>query len=297
MSNLERKYGKYAIKNLPVVILICYAIGYVLELVDRYNVILSAISLDPYAIFHKAQIWRLFTWVLIPPRDLSIWVIFVLLFYYSISKSLEKVWGTWMLNVYVFSGLFFTIIGTILVYLFFRFVPTAAVSQNGLDAVMRVFSMQYVSTYYISTSLFLAYAATFPDATVLLMFFIPVKVKYMGFVYAGYLVLSCIYGGWPVATVVVFSMINFAVFFFMQRSRFRGSPKARFAHAKRRHEFKAEVEKGRNDAFAYGISKHKCAICGRTELDYPDLEFRFCSKCNGNYEYCADHLFTHKHIE
>ena len=29
----------------------------------------------------------------------------------------------------------------------------------------------------------------------------------------------------------------------------------------------------------------------------PELEFRFCSKCNGNYEYCQDHLFTHKHVE
>jgi len=31
--------------------------------------------------------------------------------------------------------------------------------------------------------------------------------------------------------------------------------------------------------------------------EYPDLTFRFCSKCNGNYEYCENHLYTHKHIE
>ncbi len=42
---------------------------------------------------------------------------------------------------------------------------------------------------------------------------------------------------------------------------------------------------------------HKCAVCGRTELDDPDLEFRYCSKCAGNREYCSDHLYTHVHVE
>jgi hypothetical protein len=40
---------------------------------------------------------------------------------------------------------------------------------------------------------------------------------------------------------------------------------------------------------------HKCAICGRTEKDDDSLEFRLCSKCNGSYEYCSDHLYTHEH--
>ena len=41
----------------------------------------------------------------------------------------------------------------------------------------------------------------------------------------------------------------------------------------------------------------KCLIDGRTERDGDDLEFRFCSKCNGNYEYCNEHLFTHEHVK
>ena len=45
------------------------------------------------------------------------------------------------------------------------------------------------------------------------------------------------------------------------------------------------------------VTRHRCAVCGRTELDHPELEFRFCSKCNGNYEYCQDHLFSHRHVE
>ena len=44
------------------------------------------------------------------------------------------------------------------------------------------------------------------------------------------------------------------------------------------------------------ITRHKCAICGRTELDDENLEFRYCSKCEGNFEYCMDHLYTHEHV-
>ena len=62
---------------------------------------------------------------------------------------------------------------------------------------------------------------------------------------------------------------------------------------KRRQEFKREMSR----AQANVITRHKCAICGRTDESDQDLEFRFCSKCNGNYEYCQEHLFTHKHVE
>ena len=72
---------------------------------------------------------------------------------------------------------------------------------------------------------------------------------------------------------------------------------------KRHMEFKKQAKRAEKRANmqyrgANGqITKHKCAICGRTELDDPNLEFRFCSKCNGNYEYCQYHLFTHEHVK
>ena len=47
---------------------------------------------------------------------------------------------------------------------------------------------------------------------------------------------------------------------------------------------------------APGHARHRCAVCGRTELDDPKLEFRYCSRCDGNYEYCMDHLYTHVHV-
>ena len=62
---------------------------------------------------------------------------------------------------------------------------------------------------------------------------------------------------------------------------------------KRRYDYKKEVKHAKSMV----VSKHKCAICGRNSEDNPDAEFRFCSKCNGNYEYCQEHLFTHTHVK
>lgn len=83
------------------------------------------------------------------------------------------------------------------------------------------------------------------------------------------------------------SLFNFVVFWITSKNHIHMSPK----QVKRRQEFRREVKRNT------GVTKHKCAICGRTELDSPDLEFRFCSKCNGNYEYCQEHLFTHQHVK
>ena len=42
---------------------------------------------------------------------------------------------------------------------------------------------------------------------------------------------------------------------------------------------------------------HKCSVCGATDTDHPELEFRYCSKCNGYFCYCEDHISNHTHIE
>ena len=88
---------------------------------------------------------------------------------------------------------------------------------------------------------------------------------------------------------ILLSLLNFLIFFLSTRNFRRMSPK----EVHRRHVYRAQTAQPRRGA---KISKHKCAICGRTELDDPNLTFRFCSKCEGNYEYCQDHLFTHEHI-
>ena len=43
--------------------------------------------------------------------------------------------------------------------------------------------------------------------------------------------------------------------------------------------------------------RHKCTVCGRTDVTNPELEFRYCSKCKGYYCYCMDHINNHVHIQ
>ena len=43
--------------------------------------------------------------------------------------------------------------------------------------------------------------------------------------------------------------------------------------------------------------RHKCTVCGKTDMDYPNLEFRYCSRCNGYYCFCVEHINDHIHFQ
>ena len=153
------------------------------------------------------------------------------------------------------------------------------------------------TTYYVSMSVFLAYAACYPNMQILLWFVIPIKMKWMGWVYGAIILYNIItyvrVGAWVMTVPIIASFLNFILFFFTALSGSRYNPK----EVKRRREFQKAMAQSRVNPSTGSTAKHKCAICGRTELDDPNLEFRFCSKCNGNYEYCQDHLFTHQHVK
>ena len=145
------------------------------------------------------------------------------------------------------------------------------------------------STYYINLSIFLAFAMNYPDMEVLFMMIIPIKIKYLALLDVAYLLFDLIRGGWGTRTVIIASLLNFIIYFLMTRNYRRISPQ----EIHRKQQFKKAV----HPQMTPGGTRHKCAVCGRTEKDGEHLEFRYCSKCNGNYEYCQDHLFTHQHIK
>ena len=135
-----------------------------------------------------------------------------------------------------------------------------------------VFGMNFqMGSFYLNMSLFFVYVALFPDAEFLLFFIIPIKAKWLGII--------------ANSISALLSLLNFIIFF-LGSNRNRFSPK----QARRRTIYQKKVHVASQDN-----THHRCAICGRTEKDDENLEFRFCSKCKGNYEYCQDHLFTHEH--
>ena len=290
MSPFERKFGKYAIKNLSIVLIVCYAVGYLITLFDRGGTLISYLTLNPYAILH-GQVWRLVTWVLIPPETGNIFLTLIMLYFYgSIGTTLERTWGTYRYNVYLFQGMLFTIAGSFLLMGYHYVFDTENLAMMGTQGVNLYFTyigLFYFSTFYVNMSIFLAFAATFPEAQVLLMFIIPIKVKWLGVIYGIMLVIEFFQASVDGKFAIAASLLNFLVFFLTSRNMMHMNPK----QIHRRQEFKRDVRKNT------GITKHKCAICGRTEKDSPEMQFRFCSKCDGNYEYCEEHLYTHTHVK
>ena len=87
LSKLERRFGRYAIHNLMYYIIILYALGFVLNLLNR-DFYYQFLSLDAAAILH-GQIWRIVTFIIQPPSDSLIFIIFMLHLYYMIGQQLE----------------------------------------------------------------------------------------------------------------------------------------------------------------------------------------------------------------
>ena len=288
MSDFEKKFGKYAIRNLTIKLLICNIIGYILYFIPVTNQALEFISLNPGKILH-GQIWRLLTWVLMPPLEhirSNIFLILIMFyFYYSIGVTMERFWGDYKYNVYILSGFGLTIVAAFIAY---AVLSLGGASSEWIDAYFVV----YMNLYYILMSILLAFAATFPDNVVLFMFIIPLKMKWLGIVYGVWLVFDAVTalfaGNICKVAAIVASLLTFAIFWFSGGRLMHLRPK----EVKRRNDFKRSVK-----ITPPGITKHKCAVCGRSENDDPSLEFRFCSKCNGNYEYCQEHLFTHTHVK
>ena len=280
LNKMERKFGRYAIHNLTKYMIGCYAIGYILLYAGNLFgfSITGYLTLSPYHILH-GQIWRIVSWLLIPPPTSNlVFVLIMLLFYYSLGETLERTWGAFRYNVYILGGVLFTVIGAFLLYFMMGANPFLSMA----------YSMAF-STYYINLSIFLAFAANYPDMQVLFMMIIPMKMKWLAVLDIAYLLYDMVKGGWGSRTVILASLLNFIIYFLSTRNYQRISPK----EIHRKQQFQRAV----HPKMAPGVTKHKCAVCGRTEKDGDDLEFRFCSKCNGNYEYCQDHLFTHKHIQ
>lgn len=292
LDKLERKFGRYAIPNISRYFVFASLIGYIVSFVDDLLLERTGAVLSGYLCFNMSyilhgQIWRLVSWVFCPPGGGSILTLIFLLCLIPMGNSLENIIGTFRMNVYMIGGVVITLLGGILVY--FIGYPFFSVFDS-----ISMMGLPYLSTYYILLSIFMGLAICVPDATVNLYFILPIKMKWMLIVYfleLGYELFTYFRSGLIIGlgmgTQIIFALVNLGLFFLFTRPHISRKQK------KRQKQFRSQFSQPRPGS---GITKHKCAICGRTELDDPNLQFRYCSKCAGSHEYCQDHLFTHEHI-
>jgi hypothetical protein len=285
INRLERKFGKYAIPNLIQYVIILYVLGAFLTIINP-KFYMTFLSLDIGMVL-KGQVWRLVTFIIYPNNISGSFGIFgfaiEMYLYYMIGRSLENTWGAFRFNLFYISGILFNIVAAVILYFII-----GGTYPMGLT--------------YINRSMFFAFAAIFPNMQLLLFFIVPVKIKYLAYIYGaviGYDIINYFRAAFSTSYLplrtgyiaigisILVALANFFVFFLATRKYKRISP----ATKRRRTHYNKQVKRSNS------ITRHKCAVCGRTEMDDENLEFRFCSKCDGNYEYCMEHLFTHTHVK
>jgi hypothetical protein len=282
LRQLERRFGRYAIPDLMKYIVGLFILGLALGVLPN-NAMAYLLSLDFPSVM-RGQVWRIITWI-IPINSVNgILLLAISVYvYYIIGNALENAWGAFRFNLYFFTGILFNILSSLLTYLI-----------TGMNVSPDL--------SFICGTMFFAFAATYPNMQFRLYFLIPIKAKYLawfqGAIYIYTVITYIMSGNFLLVIPLVVSFANFFIFFFATRNYQKISPSEYKRKANYRKQMN-EGNKGNNVTEFRGknvITRHKCAVCGRTELDNDQLEFRFCSKCEGNYEYCMDHLFTHEHV-
>ena len=265
-------HPRWGIPGLMRYIVGANIILYFLNMLSRGG--LGFLAMDPAAVLH-GEIWRVVTYVLLPTGG-GFWLLVSCMFYYWLGGALEQIWGSAKFTIYYLSGTLLTALASILVYL----IDGMPVRIYGAD--------------YINTALFFAFALYNPDAMVRLYFILPIKMKWVAWfeaaLYAVSVIRSALAGQWGMALMPIAAMLNLFVFFapvFQRKTaqvRAHNRPQAvQFRKAVKEQ----QKQKGYN---------HKCEICGRTDTDHPELQFRYCSKCSGYHCYCEDHIFNHTHF-
>ena len=288
MKNLRRQFELFCYKNrskgipnLMLYIVMGTALVYVMSEISGNAFLYSLLYFDRTKIL-QGQIWRLITYPLIYRIENVLLMVVSLFCYYSLGRAMENIWGTLRFNLYYFTGVIM------------------------MDIYCMIFGGQ-ASVVYLNLSLFLSYATLYPDSQFLLFFIIPVKAWIFALIDLAIVVMDLISYSFPYNLFSVISLANYFLFFGkdvlnviplswrMNASRlFRKQPSG---------QKKAKVIQF--DAGSYEATKaspkapytHRCTVCGRTDISNPELEFRYCSRCNGYHCYCKDHINSHSHVE
>lgn len=191
LNKFERKFGKFAIQNLMLYIIIGMGVFYAADIILRTNpdnnvYILDMIYFDRERIL-QGQVWRVLSFLFMPPDTRMLLVVFFLYFYWLMGVKLEERWGSFKFNVYYFISV--------------------------LSCIITGFAVGYATNVFLNLSVFLAFAVLFPDEQIYAFFVLPIKMKWAGIADAIYLVYKYINGGYYVRLFIIVSLLNFFLFF------------------------------------------------------------------------------------
>lgn len=261
------KHPRFGINNLMLILVIGNCIVYLMDRVSN-GTLSPLLAFSRYYILH-GQIWRLITFLIVPGTGSGI-ILFALsmYFYWFIGSNLEREWGAGKFTIYYGVGVI------------------AAIIVGLITGV--------ASTTYLNLSLFLAFATLYPNIRFLLMYIIPVKAKWLAWIDAALIAINFVSAILTLrigtAILIVASLLNYLVFFWNDLMYYVRRQRRSTSRSTMDFQRATQAKRDKNGYI------HKCAVCGRTDTDYPNLEFRYCSKCVGYYCYCMDHINSHVHI-
>lgn len=290
MKNFRSQFERFCyrnrnkgIPNLMLYIVAGTAIVYLVSQMSGNYALYNLLFFDRSLIL-QGQVWRLLTYPLTyGAGNSNILLIAISLFcYYSIGQAVEYSWGTLKLNLFYLTGIVL------------------------MDVYCLLFG-GYASVTYLNLSLLLAYATMYPDAQFLLFFIIPVKAWILALFYIVMTLFGLFAYPFPSNLFSVISLANYFLFFgrdvlnvlplswrIKAKRRFGSSarPQAKPKVIPFNSNSKPSSKTGPQPAY-----RHRCTICGRTNVSHPDLEFRYCSRCSGYHCYCEEHISNHTHIQ
>ena len=272
------KHRRFGIPRLMMFVVFISAVVFLIDMMDTTGLFLRLLDFNADRVM-SGEIWRLITWIFLPVSGNFIFAALALYFYYFIGATLEREWETPKFTIYYILGIALNLIlGFVSRYVFHIY---ASLTSN-----------------YINLSMFFAFAVLFPDFVVRLFFIIPIKVKWLALINAAFFAYSIVFGIIVgqifLALLPLIALLNFFIICgedligYIRPYKSRVSTRTiRFRTAVRREE-----RNKNNQAF-----RHKCSVCGKTDVDYPDLQFRYCSRCNGYHCFCVDHINSHIHFQ
>ena len=288
MKNLRRDFERFCYKhrykgisNLMLYIALGTAIMYVFSMMDPSQLFYQIFSFDRSAIL-EGQVWRLFTYILLPTSSNVLFLAISLYFYYFIGKSLESQWGPFRFNLFYFSGVIIIDVAALLL---------------GFNADIS----------NLNLSLLLAFATMYPENRVLLFYIIPIKMKYLAWFYFAVTIYDLIVMPLSFKIFSICALLNYFLFFgsdilqilpdFMHPRRTQKKPFGSFAQKQTKAKPNPDWAKDYRSKTGEQPYRHKCTVCGKTDTAYPNLEFRYCSRCSGYHCYCMEHINDHAHIQ
>lgn len=262
------RHPRFGVPNLAMYIAIAQAVVGILHLLMRERLIPMLLFLRPLIGPPLFQVWRLITFILVPQSTNPFYLLLGCYVVFWTGQMLEREWGTARFTLFYLCGVALSIVGGLL--------------------------LGSASIYYIHLSFFLVIATMYSEMQVLFMFVLPIKMKWLAILDVALILLEAVESGPFVLLLALPSFINYFIFTWPFWSM-------KLGFARRRADpqvinFKKAQKQAKKKAQETGGYLHKCAVCGITDQDDPSMEFRYCSKCDGYYCYCANHINNHIHI-